>query len=83
MLDTKDFSWKGLTKVDKITFIATFVCPIVTLLGTAASNSLGLSNSSLAFPSMVVSLGYISCKLLSSQSLFCLSGNTEILSCEN
>lgn len=37
MLDTKDFSWKGLTKEDKITFIATFVCPIVTLLGTAAS----------------------------------------------
>lgn len=37
MLDTKDFSWKGLTKEDKITFIATFVCPIVTLLGTVAS----------------------------------------------
>ena len=37
MLDTKDFSWKGLSKEDKITFIATVVCPIVTLLGTAAS----------------------------------------------
>lgn len=37
MLDTKDFSWKGLTKEDKITVIATVVCPIVTLLGTVAS----------------------------------------------
>lgn len=32
MLDIKDFSWKGLTKEDKITVIATVVCPIVTLL---------------------------------------------------
>ena len=37
MLDIKDFSWKGLTKEDKITVIATVVCPIVTLLGTVDS----------------------------------------------
>lgn len=37
MLNSKDFSWKGLTKEDKITVIATVVCPIVTLLGTVAS----------------------------------------------
>ncbi len=33
MLDSKDFSWKGLSKEDKITFIATVVCPIVTFIG--------------------------------------------------
>lgn len=37
MSDSKVFSWKGLTKEDKITVIATVVCPIVTLLGTVAS----------------------------------------------